>query len=41
MVLTFTGTLGVAEAGRNDVRKMPIGAPGCNPAWASSARASM
>jgi hypothetical protein len=30
MVLTFTGSLSVAEAGRDDVRTMLIGAPGCN-----------
>jgi hypothetical protein len=33
MVLTFTGTLSVAEAGRDDIRKMLIGALGCNLAW--------
>ncbi len=33
MVLTFTGSLSVAEAGRNDVRAMLIGALGCNFAW--------
>src|SRR5436853_1108511 len=33
MVLTFTGSLGVAEAGRDDVRTMLIGAVGCNLAW--------
>jgi hypothetical protein len=33
MVLTFTGTLSVAEAGRDDVRTMLIGALGCNIAW--------
>ena len=33
MVLTFTGTLSVAEAGRDDVRAMLIGALGCNLAW--------
>jgi hypothetical protein len=33
MVLTFTGSLSVAEAGRNDVRTMLIGAIGCNLAW--------
>jgi hypothetical protein len=33
MVLTFTGTLGVAEAGREDVRLMLVGALGCNLAW--------
>src|SRR5204863_508677 len=30
MVLTFTGSLSVAEAGREDVRTMLIGAIGCN-----------
>jgi hypothetical protein len=30
MVLTFTGSLSVAEAGREDVRTMLIGALGCN-----------
>jgi len=33
MVLTFTGSLSVAEAGRADVRTMLIGALGCNIAW--------
>ncbi len=33
MVLTFTGSLGIAEAGRDDVRTMLIGALGCNLAW--------
>ena len=33
MVLTFTGSLSVAEAGRDDVRVMLIGALGCNVAW--------
>ena len=33
MVLTFTGSLSVAEAGRDDVRTMLIGAVGCNVAW--------
>lgn len=33
MVLTFTGSLSVADAGRNDVRTMLIGAIGCNLAW--------
>lgn len=33
MVLTFTGSLSVAEAGRDDVRMMLIGALGCNIAW--------
>jgi len=33
MVLTFTGTLSVADAGRADVRAMLIGALGCNIAW--------
>jgi len=33
MVLTFTGSLSVAEAGRADVREMLIGALGCNIAW--------
>ena len=33
MVLTFTGSLSVAEAGRDDVRAMLIGALGCNIAW--------
>ena len=34
MVLTFTGSLSVAEAGRADVRSMVVGALGCNLAWA-------
>ncbi len=33
MVLTFTGSLSAAEAGREDVRIMLIGALGCNIAW--------
>jgi VIT1/CCC1 family predicted Fe2+/Mn2+ transporter len=33
MVLTFTGSLSVADAGRDDVRAMLIGALGCNLAW--------
>jgi VIT1/CCC1 family predicted Fe2+/Mn2+ transporter len=33
MVLTFTGALSVAEAGREDIRMMLIGALGCNVAW--------
>lgn len=33
MTLTFTGTLSVADAGRDDVRTMLIGALGCNIAW--------
>ncbi len=33
MVLTFTGSLSVADAGRDDVRAMLIGAIGCNLAW--------
>jgi len=33
MVLTFTGSLSVAEAGHEDVRTMLIGALGCNIAW--------
>jgi hypothetical protein len=33
MVLTFTGSLSVAEAGRDDVHAMLIGALGCNVAW--------
>jgi len=33
MVLTFTGALSVAEAGRDDVRTMLVGALGCNLAW--------
>ncbi|HZF15913.1 MAG TPA: VIT1/CCC1 transporter family protein [Steroidobacteraceae bacterium] len=33
MVLTFTGSLSVADAGRSDVRDMLIGALGCNIAW--------
>lgn len=34
MVLTFTGSLSVVDAGRDDVRAMLIGALGCNLAWA-------
>src|SRR4051794_28111194 len=33
MVLTFTSSLSIAEAGRDDVRAMLIGALGCNLAW--------
>ena len=33
MVLTFTGSLSVAEAGQGAVRTMLIGALGCNLAW--------
>jgi hypothetical protein len=33
MVLTFTGSLSAAEAGRADVKTMLIGALGCNFAW--------
>jgi len=33
MVLTFTGSLSVAEAGREDIRALLIGALGCNLAW--------
>ncbi len=33
MVLTFTGSLSVAEVGRDDVRTMLLGAFGCNLAW--------
>ena len=33
MVLTFTGSLSVAEAGRAEVRTMLLGALGCNLAW--------
>jgi hypothetical protein len=33
MVLTFTGSLSVAEAGHEDIRNMLIGALGCNLAW--------
>src|SRR5688572_2201862 len=33
MVLTFTGSLSVVEAGRAEVRTMLFGALGCNLAW--------
>ena len=33
MVLTFTGSLSAATAGREEVRTMLIGALGCNLAW--------
>src|SRR5215211_2358611 len=33
MALTFTGSLSVATADRNEVRSMLIGALGCNVAW--------
>jgi len=41
MVLTFTGSLSVAESGRDDVRAMLIGALGCNLAWGSSTESSI
>jgi VIT family len=33
MVLAFTGSLSVAEAGRDDISAMLVGALGCNLAW--------
>jgi hypothetical protein len=33
MVLTFTGSLSVADAGRSEIRTMLLGALGCNLAW--------
>jgi len=33
MVLTFTGSLRVADAGREDLRAVLVGAVGCNLAW--------
>jgi VIT1/CCC1 family predicted Fe2+/Mn2+ transporter len=33
MVMTFTGTLSVATAGREEVRTMLVAAIGCNAAW--------
>lgn len=33
MVLTFTGSLSVADSGREDIKAMLIGALGCNIAW--------
>jgi hypothetical protein len=33
MVLSFTGSLSVAEAGREDIRSMLVAALGCNLAW--------
>jgi VIT1/CCC1 family predicted Fe2+/Mn2+ transporter len=33
MVLTITGSLSVAEAGRAEIRTMLVGAVGCNTAW--------
>jgi hypothetical protein len=33
MVLTFTGSLSAAQAGRGEVREMLVGALGCNLAW--------
>ena len=33
MVLTFTGSLSIAEAGREDIHAMLVGALGCNIAW--------
>src|SRR5512145_3364575 len=33
MVLTFTGSLSIVDAEREDIRAMLIGALGCNIAW--------
>jgi len=33
MVLSFTGSLSIATAGRSEVREMFVGAIGCNTAW--------
>jgi hypothetical protein len=33
MVLSFTGSISVASAGREDVRELLVGALGCNLAW--------
>jgi len=33
MVLAFTGSLSAADAGRDDIRAMLVGALGCNIAW--------
>ena len=33
MALTFTGSLSIADSGRDDVRAMLVGALGCNLAW--------
>lgn len=33
MVMTFTGSLGIAQAGRADVKAMLVGALSCNLAW--------
>jgi VIT1/CCC1 family predicted Fe2+/Mn2+ transporter len=33
MALTFTGSLSIANAGRDDIRTMLVGALGCNLAW--------
>lgn len=33
MVLTFTGSIRVADAGREDVKTLVTGAVGCNLAW--------
>jgi VIT1/CCC1 family predicted Fe2+/Mn2+ transporter len=33
MVLTFTGSMGAATAGRTEIREMLVGAIGCNLAW--------
>ena len=38
MALTFTGTVSVATAGRDDVRTLVIGIIGCNIAWGLSMR---
>ncbi|UWX04260.1 hypothetical protein H1235_02870 [Pseudoxanthomonas sp. NC8] len=40
MTMTFTGTLSIVDAGREDVRVMFIGALGCNIAWESSTGSS-
>jgi hypothetical protein len=33
MALTFTGSISVADAGREDIREVLVGAIGCNLAW--------
>jgi hypothetical protein len=33
MALSFTGSLSVAESGREEIRTMLVGAIGCNTAW--------
>ena len=36
MVLTFTGSISVADSGQGQIREILVGALGCNFAWGSS-----